>query len=223
MLKRFPLNNIGRDFVVGDIHGAFSKLECALQEIQFNEAKDRLFSVGDLVDRGEESHLVANWLLKPWFFPVRGNHDDFAIQHIRKGPLETANYTKNGGAWFLDLPKDEQEAIVSALERLPLVMEVSTTSGLVGIVHADSPYENWSQLINEIDSATTGKQKEFLSSWLLWSRERYESGYTGQIEGINKLVVGHTQVEKPITLGNVVYIDTRGFQPAGHFTLLQIQ
>jgi len=152
MLRRFPINKTGRDFVVGDIHGAFSKLECSLEEIQFDEAVDRLFSVGDLVDRGKESQLVCDWIAKPWFFPVRGNHDDFAIQYIRKGTLDTANYAKHGGAWFMRLPEAEQEVIVSALETLPLVIEVETSAGLVGIVHADSPYENWGQLVNEIES-----------------------------------------------------------------------
>jgi len=36
---------------------------------------DQLFSVGDLVDRGPESHRVLEWLARPWFFAICGNHD----------------------------------------------------------------------------------------------------------------------------------------------------
>ena len=65
MIKRFELNNKGRDYVVGDIHGCFSLLSKELYEIGFDEKTDRLFSVGDLVDRGTESHLAVEWLKKP--------------------------------------------------------------------------------------------------------------------------------------------------------------
>ena len=61
-LQRFELNTAGRDFGVGDIHGYFTKLQAALDAIGFNPAVDRLFSVGDLVDRGPESAEVDTWL-----------------------------------------------------------------------------------------------------------------------------------------------------------------
>ena len=44
------LNQVGRDFVVGDVHGCFRTLEVALLEIEFDPIRDRLFGVGDLVN-----------------------------------------------------------------------------------------------------------------------------------------------------------------------------
>ncbi|MTV47267.1 metallophosphoesterase, partial [Streptococcus pneumoniae] len=79
--------------------------------VGFDGEKDRLFSVGDLVDRGIESHLVCDWIANPWFHAVRGNHDDFAIRHAKIGALDFENYTRNGGAWFIALPQDEQLTI----------------------------------------------------------------------------------------------------------------
>ncbi|WP_261986408.1 metallophosphoesterase, partial [Enterococcus faecium] len=61
-VKHFGPNSIGRDFAVGDIHGCFSRLNSALNTIEFDPSKDRLFSVGDLVDRGPECHLILEWL-----------------------------------------------------------------------------------------------------------------------------------------------------------------
>lgn len=52
---RLPENTRGRDFVVGDIHGAFDKVEAAMAKVGFDVERDRLLSVGDLVDRGAES------------------------------------------------------------------------------------------------------------------------------------------------------------------------
>lgn len=59
--KSFPLNTLGRDFAVGDIHGMYSLLEQKLAAVNFNPQKDRLFSVGDLVNRGPESSRVMSF------------------------------------------------------------------------------------------------------------------------------------------------------------------
>jgi serine/threonine protein phosphatase 1 len=69
-IARFAPNTRGRDFAVGDIHGAFRALQIALDAIGFDCAADRLFSVGDLVDRGPESARVTEWLDKPWFHAI---------------------------------------------------------------------------------------------------------------------------------------------------------
>lgn len=59
-VKRFAANTAGRDIAVGDIHGHLTRLVHALAEIKFDESVDRLFSVGDLVDRGPECEDVIN-------------------------------------------------------------------------------------------------------------------------------------------------------------------
>ena len=51
-VKRFAANTAGRDFAVGDIHGHFTRLQSALDKAGFEPSVDRLFSVGDLIDRG---------------------------------------------------------------------------------------------------------------------------------------------------------------------------
>ena len=76
MNRHYTINTKGTDYVVGDIHGHFTLLQNTLKELGFSEEKDRLFSVGDLVDRGEESHLALEWLDKPWFYPVRLTCED---------------------------------------------------------------------------------------------------------------------------------------------------
>ncbi len=43
-IPRYALNTHGRDFAVGDIHGAFGALQRALEAIGFDARKDRLFS-----------------------------------------------------------------------------------------------------------------------------------------------------------------------------------
>lgn len=74
-VQRFHLNATGRDFAVGDIHGHFGRLDAALAAAKFSPDHDRLFAVGDLVDRGPESADVLAWLERPWFHAICGNHD----------------------------------------------------------------------------------------------------------------------------------------------------
>jgi len=78
--KHFERNTQGRDFAVGDIHGHFTRLQAALEAVDFAPEVDRLFSVGDVVDRGPESERVLDWLAQPWFFAVQGNHEACTAQ-----------------------------------------------------------------------------------------------------------------------------------------------
>ena len=57
--KLVKANKVGRDFVVGDVHGMFDRVAQALTKVQFNPSRDRLFSVGDLIDRGPQSDSTA--------------------------------------------------------------------------------------------------------------------------------------------------------------------
>lgn len=50
LLKALPENTLGTDFVVGDLHGQYSLLMAELDGLGFDDAKDRLLCVGDLVD-----------------------------------------------------------------------------------------------------------------------------------------------------------------------------
>lgn len=220
-IKKFSKNEKGRDFVVGDIHGCFSRLQSSLDDIGFNPEKDRLFSVGDLIDRGSESHLVCDWIEKPWFHAVRGNHDDFAIRHVKQ-PLDFENYTRNGGAWFMALPRDEQLTIADALESLPFAMQIETDYGLFGVVHAECPYDEWSRLVEALESDMTRTKSKAITDWLMWARERAESNYKGEIKGIAALIVGHTPVHDVSSLGNVIYIDTMGWRSEGRFSIIDI-
>lgn len=108
-IARFSKNEKGRDFIIGDIHGCFSAVFAELIEIEFDDTKDRLFSVGDLVDRGAESSDALDWLAKPWFHAVMGNHEQMAIMH-QKGEIDNQLYAINGGSWFM--AKTEHEKAV---------------------------------------------------------------------------------------------------------------
>lgn len=222
MIIRYPQNTKGRDLIVGDIHGHFTKLRARLDEVRFNPETDRLFSVGDLVDRGPESHDVIDWLKFSWFHPVQGNHEDMAIRWGKPDcRMDRENYMLNGGAWNIGNTPEERAEYSFALDALPLAIEIETEHGLVGVVHAE-PTESWDDLRGFLlDPQIEKKHLKALRQCVLWDRTRVEGGYVQIVPGVRAVVVGHTPMKKSITLGNVIYIDTAGWHPNGSgFTLL---
>ena len=66
-----------RTFIMGDIHGMYDKLMACLQAVSFDYTNDTLIQLGDVVDRGPDSYLVVEELLKiKNLIAIRGNHDD---------------------------------------------------------------------------------------------------------------------------------------------------
>ena len=215
MNKDFLQNAAGRDFIVGDIHGCFTRLQAHLDQFDFDTAVDRLFSVGDLVDRGPESEQVLEWLAKPWFHAVRGNHEQMAIDHI-KGYSDTRMYIGNGGGWFVGLTREEQCLIADAFSALPIAITLETAAGPVGIVHAECPTESWGGMLAALES----KHAEQVAMCCMWNRDRITSGRDGDVAGVRAVVVGHTPMQQWTSLGNVIYIDTGAVFPGRDFTIL---
>ncbi len=218
----YKINEKGRDFAVGDIHGCFTKLQAALDAVQFNTEIDRLFSVGDLVDRGPESERVDTWLAKPWFHAVRGNHEQMAVDAYRADPGGRVRdmHLINGGTWLYARSSVERACYSELLADLPLVIEVWTPAGLVGIVHADCPYDNWSEFTWAVEHGGP-MESDHVAAMAQWSRKRITEESQQVVRGVRAVVVGHTPVQQPAVLGNVYHIDTGGWM-GGHFTLLDL-
>jgi len=215
--RRVAANSHGRDLAVGDIHGHFRRLEQCLDKVAFDPEVDRLFSVGDLVDRGPHSDEALRWLAEPWFYAVQGNHESLAITHLYGGRLDLDMYRAAGGGWFIDMPKEQQALFVEQFLQLPIGMEVQTPAGLIGLLHADSPFNDWAALRDSLLFDDDAKVREVCQ----WSRQRLKDGDTQAVEGLRALLVGHTPVQQAKQLGNVWHLDTGGWA-SGHFSLMDM-
>lgn len=202
---RLPANVLGRDFIVGDIHGAYDLVIDAMRAVRFDRARDRILSVGDLVDRGVGSGRCLGFLAQPYVYAVRGNHDH-DLTTIDGGTAQAlAGINFNGMAWLKGIPEEQFLAIQEAFSRLPIVMEIESPRGLVGIVHGDVPAGMpWQEFTRRIEAGDPDVIEVALTG-----RERIRGGADQGVEGVGRVFVGHSvQWEGPQRLGNVFAVDT---------------
>jgi serine/threonine protein phosphatase 1 len=221
-VHRFERNTSGTDFAVGDIHGHFGRLERALESIGFDESRDRLFSVGDLVDRGPESERALKFIEKPWFHAVQGNHEDMAIRYVTPGNRDAYHYAANGGAWLIGKTPPEQHEYAIGLADLPYAIEVETAEGLIGIVHADVAGKTWAEMVEKFANVTSNNKLKAITNDCLWCRDRIQTEDQSGVQDVRAVIVGHTPIRRPAILGNVYHIDTGGWTRDGHFTFINL-
>lgn len=217
---KLSLNENGRDFVVGDIHGYFSLFEELLKEIAFDPTVDRMLSVGDHIDRGPESLRALEFLKQPWFHSVRGNHEAMLLAS-RDMNLEIHEvWMRNGGRWAEELDASILDEFQEAYAELPYLIQVETPFGTVGIVHADVPPDlfNWPKLVKKIERKKISERQLQI---MLWSRESYRKQkmmalYPGSyhepiVEKVHKVYIGHSIVNQATLFGNLFFIDTGAY------------
>lgn len=202
----FSCNMAGRDFVVGDLHGELDKLLKLLHGQDFDTDRDRLFALGDLVDRGPDSAQVLSLLAKPWFFSVLGNHEMMLLEGLRD-PEMASLHRSNGGGWFYRLPADEQAALAGlATEQMALAFSVETSRGRVGLMHATAP-NDWATVENGMTLAP-GLWQELVWDRREYNRARWNPERVCPVSGVDLVVHGHVSCETPWRAANRLWIDT---------------
>jgi len=155
-LQVYGPNLNGRDFAIGDLHGALPAFQNLLREIHFDPTKDRMFSVADLVDRGPNSLECLGLIREDWFHCVLSNHEQMMVEAFTGGPMG-AYWFRNGGAWGLEAWQKfknpsaglstvitDEEAdlydLVNMVDELPFMMTINHKSGKkFHMLHAELP------------------------------------------------------------------------------------
>ncbi|WP_241290157.1 metallophosphoesterase [Burkholderia stabilis] len=247
-VRRYSLNVEGRDFVVGDVHGCFSMLEEELASASYDPRFDRLFSVGDLVDRGPESASVLDAVRRHRIKAVRGNHEDMILRWYG-GYTSSDQLIANGGEWFIAMDDESGRArrFANFMASLPYAIEIETRNGLVALLHADAPHDDWPKLAEMLESAG---RDSMTHRQVLWQRARWVERKEREVDdlspslhalfglpvaelkpkacdphriihGVTAVIVGHTPVRGPLVRGNVINIDT-GAVYGGALTVLDL-
>ncbi|MBB4212530.1 serine/threonine protein phosphatase 1 [Rhodothalassium salexigens DSM 2132] len=207
-----PANTDGRDFFVGDLHGLKDRLDAALDAHDFDPARDRLISVGDLVDRGPASAACLALVDQPWMWAVRGNHEQMLLDALDGG--DWSLWLANGGDWALDAAPQTLAAAHARAAALPVALSVAQPDGgpPVGVTHAQCPVAHWAQIDAALDAQGDAAQEA------LWGRSVLRAGVAQRTGGVRATVHGHTRLPAPRRLGTALFIDT-GAVSGGALTL----
>lgn len=252
LLHTFGPNENGKDFVCGDVHGQFAKLEDQLSKVNFDKTKDRLFVCGDLVDRGYDSVSCLDYLAQPWFFSILGNHELLLLWSDRSHHWGMC-WDQNGNEWWAQVDIDDRQKYRDALNDLPLAMEVELNSGKkIALIHAQVMQDDWEFYREELSGLTKenipaggasfGYTAHFMQQ-IVWDRDKIrgfcydlmDDGLATEqlleryppIKNIDHIFHGHTIVKEIITIGNCSYIDTGSYlseeKHNGRITVLDIE
>lgn len=225
-LLELSANTAGRDFVCGDIHGCFDELEATLARLRFDPAVDRLISVGDLIDRGPRSADALQYLQQPWLHAVMGNHEQMAALALVTGDkMMWTRWWSNGGGWAMETADEVLNALVHAIETLPLAIELQTGHGdPVVITHAELPEQPWAQTrarLLQLPERLLADDNQPLVQFLLWQRQGVLQQQRHSIAGVRHAFYGHNVVRELTTLGNRSYIDL-GCYATGELAVIDI-
>jgi bis(5'-nucleosyl)-tetraphosphatase (symmetrical) len=149
-------------YAIGDIQGCFNSFQDLLKLIQFNQENDRLWFVGDIVNRGAGSLSILKWVYEHQdsVVMVLGNHDLHTLVlsegYVRAHPSDTLDEL---------LESKEAPRLLNWLRHQPLVHYDHELL----MVHAGL-LPSWSisqaiSLANEVESALRGNDYcKFLES-----------------------------------------------------------
>lgn len=200
--KHFNVNTEGRDFVVGDLHGSLDLLTKFLREINFDSVHDRMFSVGDLVDRGPNSLGCLQLLEHDWFHCVKSNHEQLMEDFLTGGPAGSW-WMPNGGSWWNFLTVDERRPIIDDLlptvQALPWMITVDMIDGKrFHVIHAEILGEE-DEILTDADLDDPAKFLDVASRidmdghGLLWGRdifgELFGKDITNQQKVLHKTIL----------------------------------
>jgi len=217
---RLPRNTRGRDLIMTDPHGAYDLVWAAMKAANFDPSCDRLLVGGDLIDRGAGSARAGAFLRQPYVHSIAGNHERMLVDAWRQGALDRdivdalARMNYNGMRWMKDVPIEALEELAATFDDLPFVIEVETSRGLVGIVHADvPPGMHWQTFTAKIEAgdeyATRMALGMDISDSFHESRQRVQNRCADGVPGIGRVFVGHTVLfEGMQKLGNLYAIDS---------------
>lgn len=194
IVRALPSNRKGSDFVVGDLHGCFDLLDRLLEAVRFDPACDRLFSVGDLVDRGPDSLRCMSFLDAPWFHAVRGNHESMLLEYfepyLSRGGLDdwaqvtSSDLWLNGGEWIATCYQGNEARMSPEFDRLlekigdlPLIWMVGEGQDRFHILHGELVHPDYRKsrqkvwLDADIDGWLAGGEIDAVTQErLLWGR-----------------------------------------------------
>ena len=208
----------GKQYVIGDIHGAYKALLECFEKASFDRDRDRLICLGDVCDGWPEVNKVFEELLTLRnLVYILGNHDKWALDWFidHNAPAVWVNQGGNATMESYEgaVPQSHIRLLLQALLFYRLENKVFVHGGFI----PEIPLE---------------KQEEHT---FLWDRELVHRAIENHAESedcriteFDEVYVGHTPTinfgsTEPIRVCEVILMDTGAGWPGGVLTMMEIQ
>ena len=83
--------NKNRRIVIGDVHGHYDTLIALLDAVS-PTSSDKIYFLGDLIDRGPKSAQVVDLVMRNQFECLRGNHEEMLLDVVGTGEVSVELY-----------------------------------------------------------------------------------------------------------------------------------
>ncbi|KMZ41682.1 MULTISPECIES: metallophosphoesterase family protein [Bacillales] len=201
-------------YLVSDIHGQNQAFQKALQDVSFSpQAGDRLFVLGDMIDRGPESKEVLLDLLAlrqtypNQIYLIKGNHEQMLVDWLSGNGNPELYLRYNGGdatirsflenhplrrAFLNRVPslQEQEEARQFILSRYPAMLPALSSLPLYIELPADPRTGAPAALLVHAGIRPGVPLQEQNPHDLLWIREPFFLNYDGELP----VIFGHTPV-----------------------------
>src|SRR4051812_30795918 len=116
-------------YAIGDVHGCFETLQRLLRKVDYDPGRDRLWFVGDLINRGPGSLAMLRWAAEQGdrIVVVLGNHD---LHLLARAAGVSGAKRRDTLEEILEAP--DRDDLIAWLRRRPLVHR----EGELLLVHA---------------------------------------------------------------------------------------
>jgi bis(5'-nucleosyl)-tetraphosphatase (symmetrical) len=205
-------------YAIGDIQGCFDELQALLGRVGFNHVHDRLWFVGDLVNRGPKSLQVLRFVreLGDRAVVVLGNHDLHLITQHEGFERKRRDDT------FTDvLGAPDAKELIAWLRARPMMH----VEGGWAMVHAGL-LPQWSigkalSLAKEVETALRAPgYREFLSHMYGSKPERWEDGLAGW-DRLRVVVNAMTRMRFCTPEGAMEFLSNGAVPPSGYVAWYQ--
>lgn len=170
-------------YVTSDLHGEYDLFIKLLEEINFNKEIDKLYILGDVVDRGDKSIELLQFIYKNQdsMILLKGNHEDMMVNALSSGNYHI--WFPNGGASTYDsyykLNESEQQKLFNYTSNLPCLLQIKTNDKDYILSHAGVETDHNGKILLQQDQ-----------DFLLWAREEFL--YNTEIANDIVAIIGHT-------------------------------
>ena len=188
-------------YIVGDIHGCFSKWMTLKNLIESQDADAKFILLGDIVDRGSEVKEMLEWAMSNIteagkYQMVRGNHEHMKIRWWGKTFKDRPYYLKEDYGFDKFVKKvgysrSEIDSIIRFFSSLPILKELTIKTNeketryiiTHGGVPRDLVFDD-----SEFDISAIDMTSNYIRESFLWERNYHGYGWSSR----TVVVHGHT-------------------------------